>query len=620
MPLVKVTARVPFGTGAGGCERANEDGQTTHVEAKAASADQAPIDLLEMMPTMKTDLDLALSRVMDGLVAPGGMLQLGAHRQFDRDLPLIAAAPPSLAHYFAYFCAQHGDKEFLIDDGVRLTFAQAYAAARTAAGGLVAGHGVARGDRVGIAARNSANWVVAYMAVLMAGGVAVLLNGWWSGDELVVGVDMVGCRLVLADRQRAERLAGAGHGAQVLVIAHDCAPDVGLAALTAKGGDAATPLPELAGDDLATVLFTSGSTGTSKGAVSNHRGVVQGTFNYLAQTLVVLGIMTERGQAPDPSSQPCALVNVPLFHVTGEVPVLLQSFAIARKLVIMARWDAVRAMELIARERVSYFVGVPLMSFEIATHPDRDRYDLSSCVTFAAGGAPRPVDHVERIRRELPHAYPILGYGLTETNGVGCGNFNENYLAKPGSTGSASRPLVDLAILDDDGRALAAGSVGEVAIRSVANFIGYWDNPEATRAAIMPDGYFRTGDLGYLDDDGYLFIVDRKKDIIIRGGENISCIEVESAIYGHPAIAEASVFGLPHDLYGEVPAAVYLAKPGIVVDEADLRAYLADRIAPFKIPVKFWHVDQPLPRLGTEKVDKRAIRETYRHQWAETVK
>jgi len=569
---------------------------------------------------MKTELDLALARVMDGLVAPGNMLALTGYPRFDRELPMIAAAPPSLAHYFGYFCAQHGPKEFLVDAGVRLTFAETYAAARALAGGLVAGHGVERGTRVGIAARNSANWVVAYMAVLMAGGVAVLLNGWWTGEELAYGIDLVGCRLVLADRQRAERLAGQTHGAELLLIEHDCAPAQGLAVLAAKGGDATTPLPDLNGDDLATVLFTSGSTGVSKGAYSDHRGVVQGTFNYVAQTVTVLGIMTERGEAPPADAQPCALVNVPLFHVTGEVPVLLQSFAIARKLVIMARWDARAAMELIERERVTYFVGVPLMSFEIATHPDRDSYDLSTCVTFAAGGAPRPVDHVDRIRRELPHAFPILGYGLTETNGVGCGNFNENYLAKPGSTGSASRPLVDLAILDHDGHALPAGAVGEVSIRSICNFLGYWDNPEATRAAIMPDGYFRTGDLGYLDEDGYLFIVDRKKDIIIRGGENISCIEVESAIYAHPAIAEASVFGLPHDLYGEVPAAVFLTKPGMVLDAEALRAFLADHIAAFKVPVKFWQVDEPLPRLGTEKVDKRALRDKYQREWAETGK
>ncbi len=572
------------------------------------------------MPAMQTQLDTDLSRIMDSLQGAGGMFETRPFRAFDRDLPIIAAAPPSLPAYFAYFCAVQGDKEFIVDGPLRYTFAQTYAAARVVAGGLVEGHGLQKGERVGIAARNSLNWAVAYMAVLMAGGCAVLLNGWWSGEELQHGVDLVGCRFVIADPQRAERLAGLHHGAEVLPLLHDCEPAIGLAALTAKGGGADTALPELTGDDLATVLYTSGSTGASKGAYSNHRGVVQGTFNYIATSVMVLTLLTERGEAPGEGSQPIALLNVPLFHVTGEVPVFLQSFALGRKLVLMAKWDAVEAMKLIERERVTYFVGVPLMSFQIATHPDHDKYDLTSCVTFAAGGSPRPIEHVDRLRKALPHAFPIIGYGLTETNGVGCGNFNENYMAKPGSTGAASRPLVDLAILDDDGNALPQGDIGEVAIRSVANFLGYWNNPEATAAAIMPDGYFRTGDLGYLDPEGYLFIVDRKKDIIIRGGENISCIEVESAIYAHPAVAEASVFGLPDETYGEVPAAVFLTKPGSAVHADELRVFLQAHIAPFKIPVKFWEVDEALPRLGTEKVDKRALRERYRQEWTETVK
>ena len=567
---------------------------------------------------MQTDLDRTLSRIMDGLTGEGGMFPLSTIRRFGVDLPVIASAPPDLAAFFAHFCAQHGDREFLVDGDQRLTFAQAYAAARRAAGGLVAGHGVQKGDRVGIAARNSANWVVAYMAVLMAGGCAVLLNGWWSGEELAHGVDMVGCRLVIADAGRARRLAGERHGAQVLPLRHDCPPGEGLVAFTAHGGDGDTPLPALSGDDLATVLYTSGSTGASKGAWSDHRAVVQATFSYLAQSVLVLTALTAMGQGPAPGAQPIVLVNVPLFHVTGEVPVLLQSFALGRKVVIMAKWDPVEAMALIARERVTYFIGVPLMSFEIATHPDRDKYDLTSCVTFAAGGAARPADHVERLRKALPHAYPALGYGLTETNGIGCGNFHENYIAKPGSTGAPSRPLVDMAILDDAGQPLPQGQVGEVAIRSVANFGGYWADPAATAAAITPDGYFRTGDLGYLDPESYLFIVDRKKDIIIRAGENISCIEVENAIYAHPCVAEASVFGLPDELYGEVPVAVFCTKPGCPVTAAELRDFLQAHIAPFKIPVAFWEVAEPLPRLGTEKVDKRALRESYRANWPET--
>ncbi|WP_068076177.1 class I adenylate-forming enzyme family protein [Novosphingobium lentum] len=563
---------------------------------------------------MQSELDRDLARVMESLSAHGGMFETVPYHRFGRDLPMIAAAPATLADYFAHFCAAHGDLPFIVDGPMRLSFAETYAAARVAAGGLVAGHGLQKGDRVGIAARNSTSWIVAYMAVLMAGGCAVLLNGWWQGEELAQGVDLVGCSLILADGPRAARLAQVTHCATIVPVVHDVPPGEGLAALTAKGGGADTPLPGIAPDDLATILFTSGSTGQSKGAYSDHRQVVQGTFSYLAQSVLMLSLMTERGKAP--TVQPSTLVNLPLFHVTGEIPVLLQSFALGRKLVLMPKWDVEQAMQLIERERITYFVGVPLMSFEIATHPDRARYDLSSCTLFAAGGAPRPVDHVSRIRESLPHAFPLLGYGLTETNAVGAGNFNENYLAKPGSTGTASRPLVDLAILDDDGKPVAQGATGEVSIRSVANFIGYWNNEAATRSAVTDDGYFRTGDLGYLDAEGYLFIVDRKKDIIIRGGENISCIEVESAIYAHPDIAEASVFGLPDELYGEVPAAVYKPKDGRVLHDDDLRAFLARHIAAFKIPVRFWEVDEPLPRLGTEKVDKRALRERFTREWA----
>lgn len=561
---------------------------------------------------MASELDVTLNAIMDQLTAPGGMIETVPFERFGTSLPMIKNAPPTVVHYLDMFCAQHGDTPFVVDGELRLSFREVHALAREVAGGLVAGHGVQRGDRIGIAARNSANWMIAYMAVLMAGGCATLLNGWWSGEEMASGIRLADCRLVLADAQRAARLEGQSCPGKMLIFEHGD-PRSGLAPLLANGGGAETPLPELNGDDLATILYTSGSTGQSKGAYSDHRGVIQGVMNYAAQTLMVLSYYTAKGEAP--ASQPCALVTVPLFHVTGEIPVFLQSFALGRKLVLMPKWDAEDAMRLIEREKVSYFVGVPLMSFEIASHPNRDKYDLSSCTAFAAGGAPRPVEHVRRIKEVLPHAFPLLGYGLTETNGVGCGNFNENYIAKPGSTGTASRPLVDLAILDDAGTALPAGETGEVAIRSICNFLGYWENPEATAAAITPDGYFRTGDLGYLDADGYLFIVDRKKDIIIRGGENISCIEVEQAIYAHPGVAEASVFGVPDERFGELPVAVYLAEEDACLPEGDLRAFLQANIASFKVPVKLWEVDEPLPRLGTEKVDKRALKARYLPLW-----
>jgi acyl-CoA synthetase (AMP-forming)/AMP-acid ligase II len=560
---------------------------------------------------MPSQLDLDLERAFERHYAPGGLLETAPFHvaRFSVDMPILVMSPPALSHYLAHFSAINADKEFIVDGALRLTFAEAYAAAKVAAGGLVAGHGLQRGEFVGIAARNSANWIIAYMAVLMAGGCATLLNGWWQGGELVEGIRLGPCRLVIADDRLAARLQGLDHGATVLDLVHDCAPAEGLASLTAKGGGAETELPELTGDDRATMLFTSGSTGQSKGAWSDHRGVTQATMNYLAQSIAVLGLMEERGELP--SSQPTALVNVPLFHVTGEVPLLLQSYALGRKLVMMPKWNAEEAMRLIEREKVTYFVGVPLMSYEIATHPDKDKYDLSSCVTFAGGGAPRPVEHVARIREALPGAFPILGYGLTETNGVGAGNFNENYMAKPGSTGRSSPPLVELGILDDAGKVLPHGEIGEVCIRSICNFVAYWNNEEATAAAFTADGWFRSGDLGYLDEDAYLYIVDRKKDIVIRGGENISCIEVEGAIYAHPDIAEASVFGLPDERFGEVPAAVYQVEEGRDLSPEQLRTFLERQLAPFKIPARIWRVDQALPRLGTEKVDKRTLREKY---------
>ena len=556
---------------------------------------------------MASEIDRQLNAAMDRLTAPGGPLETEMVMRDGNALSAFKLAPASLAAMFEASCAKHGEALFLVDSTVRLSFAETYALARRMAAGLIVRHDVAQGDRVGIAARNSANWIIAYMAVLMAGGCVTLLNGWWTGNELADGIEQTGSKLLLADKERAARLTDQTHGAKLVVFAHGD-PESGLTGLMAAPGET-TPLPELAGSDLATILFTSGSTGTSKGAFSDHRSVVHGAMNYAAQTLMLLTWLTGRGEAP--TSQPIALVSIPLFHITAEVPLFLQSFLIGRALVLMPKWDTREAMRLIEQERITYFVGVPLMSYEIATHPERGNYDLSSCVSFVAGGAPRPIEHVTQIREALPHAFPMLGYGLTETNAVGCGNFNENYLEKPTSTGPASRPIVEMAIFDDAGEPLPVGKTGEIAFRSIANFSGYWNNPEATADAVRSDGFFLTGDLGHCDEDGYLYIVDRKKEIIIRGGENISCIEVEQALYAHPAVAEASVFGLPDARLGEVPVAVVFAKPGHALDLEELRRFVAAQIAHFKVPQRIWQESEPLPRLGTEKVNKRALKARY---------
>ncbi len=565
---------------------------------------------------MPTQLDTALDAIIAEMTKEGQPFHTTPTEIGGVEMPAFTVAPPTLAHYFAHFCNEHKDVEFIVDGDLRMTFGETYAAAACVAEGLVTKHGVQKGDRVGIAARNSANWMIAYMGIVMAGGCVTLLNGFWSGDELAYGIRLAECKLVVADAGRAKRLDGTDHCAKLVMVEHT-APTDGLANIWATPADQASSvamkmLGELGPDDLATILYTSGSTGQSKGAYSDHRGVVTGVMNYVCQSAMAKVLLESQGQ--DVSGQPSALVAVPLFHVTGEVPLFLQSYAIARKLVLMPKWDGLEALRLMDKEKVTYFVGVPLMSYEMATHPEREKFDLSACKSFAAGGAPRPLEHVTKIKEAFPGGFPILGYGLTETNAVGCGNFNENYIAKPGSTGKASRPMVEIAILDDDGNHLEQGAVGEVCIRSVANFRGYWNNEQATRDAFTDDQFFRTGDLGYLDEDEYLYIVDRKKDIIIRGGENISCIEVEDAVYAHDDLAECSVFGLPDDRMGEVPAAVFRVKEGRdAMTAAGLREFLLSRIAPFKVPLEehIWVRNEVLPRLGTQKIDKKSLREEY---------
>lgn len=567
---------------------------------------------------MPSALDLRLDAAYNLITGPGGPIQVGSVERFGHQLPFIANAPTNLADYVAFFAAQHGDATFLVEGDERLSFKQVYVAARQVAAGLVDGFGVQRGDRVGLAMRNANAWCVAYVGILMAGGCATLLNGWWQGGELAAGITDSEAKLVIADEQRAARLAepGVQHGAKVITLDIRQPIDRAIAPITDAGG-ADTVLPVLTGQDLATILFTSGSTGQSKGAYSRHEAVCQAIFNYVTQTASIVHLLTQDGLMSD--IQPATLICTPLFHVTAEIPVFLQSFALGRKLVLMPKWNADEAMRLIQDEQCNYFVGVPLMSYEILVSPNRKNYDLSTCKSYAGGGAPRPPEHVRRLAAEMGEAKPLLGYGLTETNAVGCGIINENYVAKPMSTGPASKPLVDMAILDDSGNALPQGSVGEVCIRSVANFEGYWNNEAATKAAFFDNGYFRSGDLGYVDEDGYLFIVDRKKDIIIRGGENISCQEVEAAIYEHPDVNECAVFGLPDERLGEVVGAVIWVKPGSTVDDGAMCSFLSQRLASYKVPCKIWMSNDALPKLGSEKIDKVSLRNQYREEFAAEV-
>jgi acyl-CoA synthetase (AMP-forming)/AMP-acid ligase II len=551
---------------------------------------------------MPSELDRKYDAVLAQVTGDGGKIQLGRD---ESGQAIVTNLPATLSLLFDAFCMLHAQVPAVIAGDERLTFADLHAHATRLAKSLV-GAGIRKGDRVGIAMRNCPAWIVSHMAVLKAGAVSTLLNGWWQAEEMRHALMLVEPKLVIADAPRAQRILQSGVDVAVVVLQGELPIDEAIAPLLSQ---ADAELPAIAPEDDATILFTSGSTGLAKGAISTHRAVTTGVYTYATSLAVLLGIKESRGEAvPSP---PKTLVNVPLFHVTGEVPVLLNSFVIGRTMVLMPKWDAGEALRLIEREKITYFVGVPTMSLELMQHPDRDKYDLSTLTDIAAGGAPRPVAHVKRLEDSFAGAQPALGYGLTETNAVGCGNFWSNYHDKPASTGRPHRPFVELAILGPDDAHLPAGETGEIAIRSAANIRGYWRDEKATAAAFAADNYFRTGDIGYLDEDDYLFIVDRKKDIIIRGGENISAAEVEAAIYTHPAVAEAAVFGIADERLGEVPGAVIYSESGGLDAEA-LCAFLAQHIAQFKLPARVWFSETPLPKLGTGKIDKVSLRAQYR--------
>lgn len=551
---------------------------------------------------MQSELDRRFDEGLAAVTAPGGGLVIGEDAE---GRAIVTNFPATLPALFRTFCELHADKEAVVADDERLTFADLDRISERLARGLAA-RGISKGDRVGIAMRNCPSWIATYMAILKAGGVATLLNGWWEAHEMEHAILLSDPRLIIGDGPRCKRIAERCSDRAVLCIPIELPVEEALAELL-ESADESVPLPEAAPEDDATLLFTSGSTGEAKGALSTHRAVTTATYAYATGLMVLLGILTDDGRPP--AAQARTLLSVPLFHVTGEVPVMINSFVIGRCMVIMPKWDASEALRLIEKEKITYFVGVPTMSLELMNHPDRHKFDLSSLTDITAGGAPRPISHVERLRQEFPHAQPALGYGLTETNAAGFANYWGNYAAKPASTGRAQKPYIEAAILGANDRHLPTGEVGEIGIRSASNIKCYWEMPEATAALFTSDGYVRTGDIGYLDQDGYLFIVDRKKEIIIRGGENISAAEVEAECYACPDVAEVAVFGAPDERLGEVPVAVVHAKNGL--SEDSLREFLEGRIARFKLPARFIFSDEPLPRLGTGKIDRRSLKAQY---------
>ncbi|MEI8302170.1 MAG: class I adenylate-forming enzyme family protein [Burkholderiales bacterium] len=537
------------------------------------------------------------------LTAPGQPHELQTREIGGRALRLFVNAPASLRQLFEDTAS---DQPFLVYQDERLSFAQTRQRAAALASVLVARYGVGHGDRVAISMRNYPEWVIAFTAATSIGAVAVAMNAWWQPDEMAYGLRDSGARVLIADQERLDRFVQSGAtGVQAIAVRASAAP-AGVPdfnALLAQAGNPAMPPATVQGEDLAAIFYTSGSTGHPKGVMLSHRSVLAALLSWEldAQAAILMS-----GQpAPAPAHPPCTLLAVPLFHATGSHAVWLSCYRQQRRMVCMHKWDAQQAAELIERERITSFVAPAAMTGDLVREAQRTQRDLSSMLAVGGGGAPRAPEQVRQIDRSFANALPGTGWGMTETNAIGAGIGGEEYLVRPASSGRCSA-VMELRVVDDQGRALPAGERGELLVRGTGMFSGYWNRPELN-ATVFEDGWFRTGDVAYLDDEGYLFIVDRIKDLIIRGGENIGCGQVEAALLMHPQVHEAAVYAVPDERLGEeVGATVHCSEP---LEPEALRDFLAGHLARFEVPRYILKSEGPLPRTASGKILKRQLRD-----------
>lgn len=474
---------------------------------------------------------------------------------------------------------------------------------------LHADFNVRKGQPVGIAMRNAPELLIAFLAITSIGGVAVFLNAWWTTEELDYALSDSGASLIFADADRMKRLAPLvePHGLRLVSNDDGAGAQPSFQELLRSGRHVKTGAEAIETDDDLAIMYSSGTTGHPKGVVLTHRGAMNAVYTWLMQTELAPLLDPPAPDAPEPL-RPCFLVATPLFHVTATHPVFLLSLPAGARLVVMDKWDAEEAVRLIDTEQVTRFIGVPTQSADLMAAAARLGSSLDTLTFLGAGGAKRPAAQVGELAAHFPQAQVATGWGMTETNANGIGLAGEEYVASPGVAGRLYPPIQELRFLGDDGEDVPPGEVGEITVKSPCNMRLYLNKPDAT-AEVLQDGWLRTGDLGRIDADGLVTIVDRKKNIVIRGGENISCLDVEGALHRHPAVAEACAFAVPHERLGEVVGAGVYLRPGHHADPDDLRKFLAEHIAHFKIPEHFWFHDTPLPRGATDKLDRRGLRD-----------
>ena len=540
---------------------------------------------------------------IEKLSQPGMDYEIVPGEVWGRPCRLFRNAPLTLRDLYQ---DANSDETFLVFEDERYTFSETNNRVAQIANVLFDKYGVRKGDRVAISMRNYPEWVFAFNAVTSIGAIAVAMNSLWVSEEMEFGLRDSGAKVLLADEERLERLEAFRQSIDLAVISVRATTKrtniASLEELISLGVSKRLPDVKIEPSDLATILYTSGSTGHPKGATSCHLNIISALLSWELDAKI--GQLISGSEPPKLDYQISALLSVPLFHATGSHAVMLASYRAQRKIVLMHKWDVLVAQKLIEQEKVAVFIAPAAMTGDLERAARTSKRDLSSLLTVGGGGAPRAPDQVKKIAGTFKKALPNTGWGMTETNAIGAGISGEDYVDHPGSSGRVSA-LLDIRVLDEWGKELPALERGELQIRGASIIKGYWEREEANNEAF--DGeWLKTGDVGYIDNQGYVYIVDRIKDLVIRGGENIGCAEVEAGLLAHPNINEASVYAVPDERLGEeVGATIFSAE---AVDEEELRDFLLDHIARFKVPRYLSISANPLPRIASGKIDKRRIR------------
>ena len=555
-----------------------------------------------------------LNQVVENMTAPGQMFEVKESEVSGRTMKTWAMAPPSLREIWLS-TAGHGDKDYLVYQDERWTYNEAHDTVQRIASWLTT-QGIGQQDRVAIAMRNYPEWMLTYWALASIGAVSVGVNAWWVADELKYGLQDSETKLLVCDSERLarfEEVRGDFPDMPVAAVRTDNTPE--WATPWADVLQAEPSLPEVTIDpeDDACIFYTSGTTGRPKGAQLTHRGCVNNVFSSMFATLsqATAQALVEGKPPADPTdaNQPqlAAIIATPLFHVTANNAIAQVLSVSGGKLVHMYKWDAGEALRIIEEEKITNFSGVPVMTREIIQHPDFNSRDTSSLRMLGGGGAPVQPDLTEKVMKRGGSTMPAQGYGLTETCGMAASSWGIYLNDKPNSAGRIL-PVFDVKVIDAEGESLPLGETGEICLYGPQIIKGYLNRPDATAETIV-DGWLHTGDIGFADEDNFVYLVDRAKDMVLRGGENVYCTEVEVAIFKHDAVAECAVFSVPDERLGEEVGAAIFPQEGKEISAEEVRSFCADKLAAFKIPRYIWILDQPLPRNASGKFVKRELKD-----------